>query len=130
MATVESLFGDDMIDLTMEVGVVPFDINDAQLSVTDGVLTVTSAINLDFEFEVLGQTAIMNVDGPFVLTGMLPDMTTLVGDVNCDGVVDLLDIGPFVDLLVSGGFSEKADANQDGQLDLLDVQAFVEILVG
>lgn len=54
---------------------------------------------------------------------------SLLGDVNCDGVVDLLDVQPFVDLITSGDFSVKADINQDGAVDLLDVAPFVELLV-
>ena len=54
----------------------------------------------------------------------------LLGDINCDGVVDLLDVSPFVDLLVGGGFSPKADINGDGVVDLLDVGPFVAILTG
>ena len=53
-----------------------------------------------------------------------------VGDVNCDGEVNLLDVAPFVELLSNGGFSEKADINQDGSLDLLDVSPFVALLSG
>ena len=51
-----------------------------------------------------------------------------LGDVNCDGEVDLLDIQPFVDLLIAGGFSEKADINMDGIVSLLDVSLFVQLL--
>ena len=54
----------------------------------------------------------------------------LLGDVNCDGTVDILDVAPFVDLIVNGGFSEKADINGDGTVDLLDVGAFVQLIVG
>ncbi len=54
----------------------------------------------------------------------------IVGDVNCDGFVDLLDVGPFVDLLTNGGFSVKADINLDGTVDLLDVGPFVDLLTG
>ena len=54
----------------------------------------------------------------------------LLGDVNCDGVVDLLDINPFVNLITTGGFSAKADINGDGAVDLLDVAPFVAILTG
>ena len=54
----------------------------------------------------------------------------LLGDVNCDGVVDLLDIGPFVDLIVTGDFSAKADFNSDGMIDLLDVGPFVDSITG
>lgn len=52
----------------------------------------------------------------------------LLGDVNCDGMVDLLDVSPFVDLVINGGFSAKADINQDGIVDLLDVAPFVDLL--
>ena len=54
----------------------------------------------------------------------------LLGDVNQDGNVDLLDIQPFVDLLTSGGFLPEADINGDGVVDLLDVAPFVELLTG
>ena len=56
-------------------------------------------------------------------------MASLLGDVNCDGAVDLLDIQPFVDLIVSQGFSDKADINVDGVVDLLDIGPFVALLI-
>ncbi|MEM9410133.1 MAG: hypothetical protein AAGA30_03405 [Planctomycetota bacterium] len=52
----------------------------------------------------------------------------LLGDVNCDGEVNLLDVSPFVDLLSNGGFNDKADINGDEEVNLLDVGPFVEIL--
>lgn len=55
----------------------------------------------------------------------------ILGDINCDGVVDLLDVGPFVDLLLSkGDFSPKADLDGDGAITLLDVGPFVDLLTG
>ena len=54
----------------------------------------------------------------------------LVGDVNCDGLVDLLDVAPFI-LAISGSeYVEKADINRDGTVDLLDVEPFVDVLSG
>ncbi len=52
----------------------------------------------------------------------------LIGDINCDGVIDLLDVDPFVNLLVSGEFLDKADLNSDGFVTLLDVPLFVDLL--
>lgn len=52
----------------------------------------------------------------------------IVGDVNCDGNVDLLDVAPFVDLVTTGTFNAKADINGDGNVDLLDVAPFVTLL--
>ena len=54
----------------------------------------------------------------------------LLGDVNCDGEVNLLDVAPFVEVLSSGDFSFNADINQDGVVDLLDVAPFVALLSG
>ena len=54
--------------------------------------------------------------------------TKVLGDVNCDGAIDLLDVAPFVELLVNGQFSDKADINGDGSVDLLDIDPFVVLL--
>ena len=56
--------------------------------------------------------------------------TKILGDVNLDGDVNLLDVSPFVELLLNSGFQNEADINQDGVVDLLDVNPFVEMLVG
>ena len=55
---------------------------------------------------------------------------TLIGDVNRDGVVNLLDVTPFVELVSDSGFQLEADVNQDGIVNLLDVQPFVLLLSG
>ncbi len=54
----------------------------------------------------------------------------LLGDVNCDGVLNLLDVAPFVDVITSSAFFDKADINRDGVVDLLDVAPFVDLLTG
>ena len=72
--------------------------------------------------------------GSFTLSGGFwagGDFTdVLLGDVNGDGVVDLQDVAPFVDLLTSGEFLAEADINQDGEVNLQDVAPFVELLTG
>ena len=68
----------------------------------------------DFRFSILG------FEGEEVL----------VGDVNCDGVINLLDVAPFKDLINSGGFDPKADTNGDGSINLLDVSPFIELISG
>ena len=54
----------------------------------------------------------------------------LLGDINCDGAVNLLDVGPFVDLISSGEFSPKGDFDSDGAVNLLDVAPFVNAIAG
>ena len=66
----------------------------------------------------------------FVAVYLNQNEVVLLGDVNRDGVVDLLDISPFVNLISSGGFQEEADLNMDGAVDLLDIQLFVDAILG
>ena len=54
----------------------------------------------------------------------------IIGDVNGDGAIDLLDVQPFVMALTGGTYLCEADINEDGALDLLDVQPFVLLLSG
>ena len=63
----------------------------------------------------------------FIFASGVPE-TALLGDINQDGEVNLLDVQPFIDLLASGKFHPNADINGDGSVDLLDVQGFVELL--
>ena len=53
-----------------------------------------------------------------------------LGDVNLDGLVNLLDVAPFVDAISSGEYDIFADTNFDGSVNLLDVQPFVDLLAG
>jgi len=59
------------------------------------------------------------------------------GDLNCDGVLDLFDIDPFVMALTDeSGYAEAypdcdrdlADINNDGTADLFDIDPFVQLL--
>ena len=70
------------------------------------------------------------VHGDFTYVGYVESGEVLLGDINCDGVVNLLDVGPFISLLSNGEFSPKADFNQNGVVNLLDVQPFITVLSG
>ena len=53
----------------------------------------------------------------------------LLGDVNLDGIVNFLDISPFISILSGGtGFLAEADINQDGTVNFLDIAPFIGIL--
>jgi hypothetical protein len=77
--------------------------------------------------------------GLFILRFFIP------GDVNCDGRVNVFDIDPFVQVLVSasehppfGSYlaafpkcdAQRADCNGDGAVNTFDIDAFVQILTG
>ena len=61
------------------------------------------------------------------ISGSVP---ALLGDANQDGVVNFLDIAPFIGLLGTGAFLSQADSNQDGAVDFLDIASFIAILAG
>jgi C1A family cysteine protease len=67
------------------------------------------------------------------------EFVKVVGDLNCDGVVDFADINPFVAALSSppGYFAEygncniyNADVNGDNQIDFDDINPYVALLTG
>ena len=110
--------------------------------IADGLSTETSGI-IDISFLVGfepgsilltnsydGNSANGNNGSVYMLVSptanMLPKI--LLGDVNLDGVVNLLDVTPFVDLISAGTFQLEGDTNEDGVVNLLDVDAFVDIL--
>lgn len=90
----------------------------------DGLIFFGLDSNIDLDMGPLNA----GVDLYFQLEGPADDV--LLGDVNLDGVVNLLDVGPFVDLIGSGTFQAEADINGDGTVDLLDVGPFVDLLSG
>ena len=61
---------------------------------------------------------------------MLHVENVLIGDVNLDGVVNLLDVEPFIDAISTGQYQFEADINADDEVNLLDVNPFIAILSG
>ena len=54
------------------------------------------------------------------------EMMTLKGDVNMDGIINFLDISPFILALSSpGGAPDEADCNCDGIVNFLDISPFI-----
>ena len=61
----------------------------------------------------------------------LPVTAPLLGDVNLDGVVNFLDIAPFINLLANSNvFQEEGDLNEDGVINFLDIAPFIQVLTG
>ena len=103
----------------------------AVIDVSDLNSPVVEIINLPAAGTPLGVAATStNVVIADAGLGVLVDTLFVLGDVNGDGIVNLLDVAPFVELLSTGGFQPAADINMDGQVNLLDVQPFIDLLNG
>ena len=79
------------------------------------------------------ETGSASVTPPFMVSNVLP-----LGDLNCDGLVDGLDIGPFVAAITDAAGYEAAypecrryhgDFTADGVVDAADIQHFVTSLI-
>lgn len=97
-----------------------------KLIVDDAILTKPTSLNPTF--------GCVHICDPIGLELGPPEGCSLVdpilGDVNLDGVVNLLDVEPFVDVLAHAPFQAEADINRDNVVDVLDVQGMVNILAG
>ena len=85
---------------------------------------LSDVTSIEIVIESVGGNETIGFDNPTIARKII------IGDINCDGQIDLLDVAPFVDLLGNGSFEPKADINQDGVVNLLDVGPFVDLLSG
>ena len=53
----------------------------------------------------------------------------LLGDLNSDGIINVLDVIQIVNLILSLGFNELADVNTDDNIDVLDIVSLVNIIL-
>ncbi len=137
-ASLSSVFvgnGMELIRLAGEGDTIQTDIGKRQLGRRDGSFSQSGAprinnrndVGMIFQyFDVVNKNSV--ADGSLIM--VVPAQACLIGDVNLDGFVDLLDVAPFVLAIGGSVFSCEADANKDGVVDLLDVATFVAVLSG
>ncbi len=54
---------------------------------------------------------------------------SLLGDINSDGIINILDIISTVNLILSNEYDERCDMNADGILDVLDIINMVQLIL-
>ena len=114
-------------------GVIDASDNGAMISDFTGISSLTASRASTKETFRIYFTADVDVGGMTLEGGFeleVPSIPILLGDMNCDGQVDLLDVAPFVKFLSSGVYAPQADINQDGAVNLLDIDPFVTFLGG
>jgi len=63
-----------------------------------------------------------------IVVQAVPETEFLLGDCNRDGIVNFLDISPFITILSGGDYLGQADVNEDGAVDFLDISPFIVLL--
>ena len=97
----------------------------------DTIIAPTANMRVRFTASDFGDGSVVEAGVDAVTVRLVEcESEVLHGDVNLDGVINLLDVQPFVDLISSGGFQAEADVNKDGVVNLLDVGPFIELLGG
>ena len=56
--------------------------------------------------------------------------SSLDGDLNGDGQIDILDIIALVNMILNGDYSASADLNEDGAVNILDIVIYKNIILG
>ena len=81
----------------------------------------------------ISYAGVLGADGPRIISLSVAEVEAddcILGDVNQDGIVNFLDISPFISALSSGGFSCEADVDQNGVVNFLDISRFITLLSG
>ena len=65
---------------------------------------------------------------PFQWCGILDEQTglSIIGDINGDGTINVIDIVMTVDLILNNNYDSVADINEDGLLNVLDVVILID----
>jgi len=89
----------------------------------------TADLNMDFTPEIVVSN--WEVEGLRVIHNFLPvNDSGIQGDLNGDGVIDILDLIILANMILDGENSTIADLNEDGVVNILDIIIYVNIILG
>ena len=109
--------------------------HDVNIDLTGSGIVLGAGEEGRFVISVLSGGELSNSSGVFdnvAITGQFGEVDEIIkGDVNMDGIINFLDISPFILALSSpGGAPAEADCNCDGIVNFLDISPFILKLAG
>lgn len=96
----------------------------------NGDVTIENFSNITGRVFAGGNLTVENLDILTAGESVIVPTDDVLGDTNLDGVVNFMDLAPFIVALVSNTYSTEADCNQDGLLNFLDIASFIAIMTG
>jgi len=57
------------------------------------------------------------------------DDSNLIGDVNLDGSIDVLDVVSIVNIILSDSYTLYGDINSDGELNVIDIVLLMDMIL-
>jgi len=88
----------------------------------------TADLNMDSTPEII--VANWEVEGMRVIHNFLPvNDSGIQGDLNGDGMIDILDLIILVNMILANEYSTIADLNEDGVVNILDIIIYVNIIL-
>ena len=110
--------GNIVLEEQMELGIGSFPLSIA-----------TADLNMDSTPEIIVSN--WDVEGLRVIHNFLPvNESGIQGDLNGDGVIDILDLIVLVNMILNGEYSILADWNEDGVVNILDIIIYKNIILG
>ena len=58
-----------------------------------------------------------------------PGDFTVIGDINSDGLINILDVVQVVNLILANEYDDNGDLNEDGIINILDIVQLVNIIL-
>ena len=89
----------------------------------DGLQYTYNAIYPDAAFPLQDETALLITTGPSFVSDIL------FGDMNTDGIINILDVISVVNLVLSSSYDYVADMNGDGIVNVLDIIQVINIIL-
>ena len=110
-------------------------LNDVNIDLTGSGIVLGAGEEGRFVISILSGGELSNSSTNFdnvAITGQFGEVDEIIkGDVNMDGIINFLDISPFILALSSpGGAPAEADCNCDGIVNFLDIAPFINKLAG
>ena len=125
----------DFLVSTSNSSVLGFSISGTTIPAGSGLLTEVSFTNFQGDEICFGtdpvNNVVSNVFGNILETtwGACFESSFMLGDLNGDGLLDILDLVTLASLILDNGFNPIGDINQDGHLDVLDIVNLINMIL-